>query len=576
MTPDGVGPRHWTRSLKTRLIAFLTVALLPLGVIAVLQTAQVTREAVRLAERDVLARTDRAAAEQGASLRRAIGAADALGIAAAELSDDVPTCSRIMSAFVETQPEFIFAGFIAADGLMECNSADMVINYSDTHDWDGFVADPAPRIEVDPDGDASGQSVFVSLNPIFDEDTGTLLGAQAVSIPHALFRALMTAADEKVELALVDADGGVLATSMEDVSAFETRGVVPSEMDIPREGVLTVGQTMDGTMGQPAAVVPLIPERIYVIGLWTAEEETRVLSLFGRAIPAFPILMWLASLLVAYITVNTLVLRHLSRLSARMEDYRSGGSLPDFKLGPEAPAELREMADSYNDLVTRVTRDQASLEDSIREQKLLLREVHHRVKNNLQLIASILNMQMRGVEDPAAKRALGRVHDRVMSLSSIHRALYTGSRLDRVRVDHLLAEIVAGLEDVALPREAKVAVRTDLAPCWLDPDRAVPLLLLATEAVTNAAKYVGTPENGDADITVTLQQREGGEVVLRVRNTVDPDRSAVLRDGAEAEGTGLGSKLIRAFASQLGGQVETEISAQAHDLTATFRADPET
>ena len=163
-----------------------------------------------------------------------------------------------------------------------------------------------------------------------------------------------------------------------------------------------------------------------------------------------------------------------------------------------------------------------------------------------------------------------------MSLSSIHRALYTGSRLDRVRVDHLLAEIVAGLEDVALPREAKVAVRTDLAPCWLDPDRAVPLLLLATEAVTNAAKYVGTPENGDADITVTLQQREGGEVVLRVRNTVDPDRSAVLRDGAEAEGTGLGSKLIRAFASQLGGQVETEISAQAHDLTATFRADPET
>jgi len=313
-----------------------------------------------------------------------------------------------------------------------------------------------------------------------------------------------------------------------------------------------------------------------VIGLWTAEEETRVLSLFGRAIPAFPILMWLASLLVAYITVNTLVLRHLSRLSARMEDYRSGGSLPDFKLGPEAPAELREMADSYNDLVTRVTRDQASLEDSIREQKLLLREVHHRVKNNLQLIASILNMQMRGVEDPAAKRALGRVHDRVMSLSSIHRALYTGSRLDRVRVDHLLAEIVAGLEDVALPREAKVAVRTDLAPCWLDPDRAVPLLLLATEAVTNAAKYVGTPENGDADITVTLQQREGGEVVLRVRNTVDPDRSAVLRDGAEAEGTGLGSKLIRAFASQLGGQVETEISAQAHDLTATFRADPET
>jgi two-component system, sensor histidine kinase PdtaS len=495
MKPDAVGPRHWARSLKTRLIAFLTIALLPLGVIAVLQTVQVTREATRLAERDVLARTDRAAAEQDAALRRAIGAADALGIAASELRDDVPACSRIMSEFVTAQPEFIFAGFIAADGLMECNSADMVMDYSGDDDWERFLADPAPSVKVDRDGDASGQSVFISLSPIFDQQTGSLLGAQAVSIPHALSRMLMESADETVELALVDANGDILATSMgmENPGAFERLGVVPAEMDIPRQGVLTSSPRGDGAASRPtapAAVVPLIPGRIYVIGLWTAAGETRVVSLFGRAIPAFPILMWLASLLVAYFTVNNLVLRHLSRLSARMEAYRSGESLPDFQLGPEAPAELREMADSYNELVKRVAQDQASLEDSLREQKLLLREVHHRVKNNLQLIASILNMQMRGVEDPAAKRALGRVQDRVMSLSSIHRALYTDSRLDRVRVDHLLAEIVAGLEDVALPREAKVAVRTDLAPVWLDPDKAVPLLLLATEAVTNAAKYM--------------------------------------------------------------------------------------
>jgi len=234
------------------------------------------------------------------------------------------------------------------------------------------------------------------------------------------------------------------------------------------------------------------------------------------------------------------------------------------------------MADSYNELVRRVAQEQASLEDSLREQKLLLREVHHRVKNNLQLIASILNMQMRGVEDPAAKRALGRVQDRVMSLSSIHRALYTDSRLDRVRVDHLLAEIVAGLKDVALPREAKVAVRTDLAPVSLDPDQAVPLLLLATEAVTNAAKYVGMPENGEPEIIVTLKELDGGEVVLRVRNTTGRDVSATLVEGAEADGTGLGAKLIEAFASQLGGRVETEVTAQIYDLTASFRTDPET
>ena len=238
--------------------------------------------------------------------------------------------------------------------------------------------------------------------------------------------------------------------------AFETRGVVPSEMDIPREGVLTVGQTMDGTMGQPAAVRAADPgAHLRDRSLDGGRGNARPVALRGRAIPAFPILMWLASLLVAYITVNTLVLRHLSRLSARMEDYRSGGSLPDFKLGPEAPAELREMADSYNDLVTR--RDQGTRrrwKTASGEQKLLL--PRGASPGEEQPPAHRLHPEHADARRGGSRREKnarwGACMTGLMSLSSIHRALYTGSRLDRVRVDHLLAEIVAGLEDVALPR----------------------------------------------------------------------------------------------------------------------------
>jgi two-component sensor histidine kinase len=84
---------------------------------------------------------------------------------------------------------------------------------------------------------------------------------------------------------------------------------------------------------------------------------------------------------------------------------------------------------------------------------------------------------------------------------------------------------------------------------------------------------VGPSEGGDAEITVTLTERDGGEVVMRVRNTMEPDRSTALDEGAEADGTGLGTKLIEAFASQLGGRVETEVTEGVYDLTATFRAD---
>ena len=166
MKRDGIRPRHWARSLRTRLIAFLTIALLPLGVIAVLQTVQVLQEAERLAERDLLSRTTRAASEQAGVLRRAFGAAEALGFAAAELQDNPDACSRIMGDFTDRQPTFVFAGFIPADGLMACNSLGATIDYSGRPDWQDFVANPRRLMDFNAEGDASGQPVFVILAPI--------------------------------------------------------------------------------------------------------------------------------------------------------------------------------------------------------------------------------------------------------------------------------------------------------------------------------------------------------------------------------------------------------------------------
>lgn len=565
-------PRRWTRSLKTRLIAFLTIALLPLGVIAVLQTVQVMREAERLAERDLLSRTTRAASEQAAVLRRAFGAAEALGYTATELQDDPEACSRIMTDFTERQSTFIFAGFIPADGIMTCNSVGITIDYTGTPDWEDFLADPRRLINSNSRGDASGQPVFIIFAPVFDP-SGGLLGGQALSIPHDLAQTLLISEVEDVRLALITPDGEIMSasTGMANVGPFERLGIVPDEMDIPPTGQILRTRTRVNNLRQPASVVPLISERVYVVGLWTPAESTQMMSFSGRAVPLFPILMWLASLLVAYLTINNLVLRHLSRLSTRMERYRSGQPMADFALNDDAPAELREIADSYNHLLERVAQDQASLEDSVREKELLLREIHHRVKNNLQLISSILNMQMRSVEDVAAKQVLRRVQDRVMSLSSIHRALYTETALDVVRVDQILEEIISGVADVGIAGAHKVMVKTDFAPVSLDPDQAVPLLLLATEAMTNAAKYVGVPDGRAPEIDVSLVETAGDYVAFHVANTRGPGTDVAFAEDAEADGSGLGARLIKAFASQLGGTVEIEVTENRYDLRVDFR-----
>jgi two-component sensor histidine kinase len=252
-----------------------------------------------------------------------------------------------------------------------------------------------------------------------------------------------------------------------------------------------------------------------------------------------------------------------------MRLYRADQPGHAFVTLPDAPIEILAIADSYNRLLDRVAEDTTKLQDNVAEKETLLREVHHRVKNNLQLISSILNMQMRGVEDDHARRILSRVQDRVMSLSSVHRALYTETQLQNVRADLLLAEIIDGISDMGSSANSQLDITVDLKPIRLDPDQAVPLSLLATEAMTNAVKYVGAEDGAPASIDVTLRETEAGEVTFTVRNTrgsaggQDPD--------AEVSGTGLGARLIKSFASQLGGDVEIEQTDMVYDLRVRFQ-----
>jgi two-component sensor histidine kinase len=210
------------------------------------------------------------------------------------------------------------------------------------------------------------------------------------------------------------------------------------------------------------------------------------------------------------------------------------------------------------------------MQRNMREKELLLREIHHRVKNNLQLIASILNMQIRTVNDPEARRILTRVQERVMSLSAIHKALYSGERVDSIRADLLLAELIDGVLNVALPRRVGAEVTVDLEPVRLDPDRLVPLSLLVTEAVTNAARHLGTTDGRPLSVAVSLaQEGEDGTIVFTTENSRGPDR--VFADASD--GSALGTRLIEAFAGQLAGNVSIEEDATRHRLELRFRPD---
>ena len=562
----GVGMR-WLGSLRTRLIAMLSVALLPLGLVAVYQTATIVRDAGTLTARDILSRTEAATATQYRVLLRAFGAAGALGAAAAALDDaDNAACDAIMDRFLQLNPEYVFAGFVDRDGRLRCSDVGQDVDLSQSDVWRRFSTATTEAVAVSRSGAVSGQPVLIVSVPIRDAASGALLGRQNLSLPQSLSALLLSERIEALDLALIDASGAVLAasTGLEDTSRFDRIGIVPADLSVPADGLLTTRETAaNGT--QPVAIMSLVPGQVYAVGIWAEGTQTGA-SAWDISATAFPILMWLASMAVAYLTIDRLVLRHLTALRRRMADFSFNDPGRGVARLDHAPDEIEAIAQSHNDMITGILSDRENLRDTVREKELLLKEVHHRVKNNLQLISSILNMNIRTAKGQDAKDTLKRVQDRVLSLATIHKALYADTRVDQVRADRIVAEIVGSMFSMGLPTTSKVRTSLEVAPVRLDPDQAVPLCLLATEAVTNALKYVGKPPDGPPAISASLGETPDGSCELTISNT----RGAPVPDLHPSTGSGLGSRLILAFGSQLGGKVDVTETDTEYRLVARF------
>lgn len=235
-----------------------------------------------------------------------------------------------------------------------------------------------------------------------------------------------------------------------------------------------------------------------------------------------------------------------------------------------APTELKDVADTFGGMTDTIMREEARIEDALRQKDVLLREVHHRVKNNLQLIASIMSMQMRQSRSPEVQQLLQGLHDRVNSLATIHRSLYQTTGQADVRMNEQLDIIVRQVVRMASARNNAIKLETNFTELHLNPDQAVPLSLFVTEAMTNALKYIGAKDGADPILTVnlTLPGDEIAEVLIV--NSTAPDAIPLGDDRS----SGLGSELMEAFAEQLEGTFSATPDAGMFTVKLSFPIEP--
>ena len=560
-----LGSLRFTDRLAVRLALLLSVALLPLGILAVLSSLEHRRADLRSAERALISLTADTVAGRRALVESAFTTARTLAGPALERLDDPEACRALMADTVGQAGVFTFAGFTEPDGQMRCASDGRARDFSATPGFRALLSDPRPmvgRVAEPADGD---RPVLIVVEPVLQN--GTLRGFLSVSIALRSLGWMGQQDDTGAEVrpVLYNRMGDVLTL---DEAGFDPAAALPQGValdDLAGPGAPTVfaGRTEAGERAI-FAKAELVPGQLYVLGVWQPDAAPAAILSPGRWPGLFPLMMWVASLAVVYFSLHVLVIRHLRQLNRQMRRFALG----DRTL-PEPPSagvsrELREVHATFQKMAALVARDEAELsaalaekEAGLRERTVLLKEVHHRVKNNLQLIASILNLQMRRLSDPHTRRVLQNVQDRVIGLAAIHRSLYQSDQLSQLRADTLIDELLRHLFAVGTEAGSGIDLTTDLAPVTLEADQLVPLSLLLTEVVTNALKYGEPPAaGGRATVRVALR-REGDSVALSVVNSLGAQRAP----GAEGEvddssGTRLGTELIDAFALQLGAETE--------------------
>lgn len=184
-----------------------------------------------------------------------------------------------------------------------------------------------------------------------------------------------------------------------------------------------------------------------------------------------------------------------------------------------------------------------------KEKEFLLKEIHHRVKNNLEVVSSLLALQTAQIKDPNVVSAMKESQNRVYSMSIIHQRLYQNDHLSSIEMKDYFFNLGSHILD-SFGEEDRIKINYKMPELHLDVDTAVPLGLIVNELLTNSLKYA-FPNKQPGEITIYLDKKSAQEIQLLVK-----DNGIGQTEGEPVKGTGFGKKLIDLLTRQLDGTMQ--------------------
>lgn len=264
----------------------------------------------------------------------------------------------------------------------------------------------------------------------------------------------------------------------------------------------------------------------------------RMLSLF------LPLVMWFAAAAIGWFVVNRLLIRPLVLLRRSVAAYQPGAVLEPMRRIRTPAQEIVALGDTFREISEDVATHEAEMAEGLETQRKLTREVHHRVKNNLQIIASLINLHARSAHDAEAVEAYATIQRRVDALSVVHRNHYAELEEHRgVGVRSLISELSASLRSTAPAEARRFGIQIDSDNLHISQDVAVPIAFLLTELVELA--MLSNPRTA-MHISVQLEPGRTNRAILHILSPAlrgSPDMTARLEERYGRVLTGLSRQL---------------------------------
>jgi two-component sensor histidine kinase len=256
---------------------------------------------------------------------------------------------------------------------------------------------------------------------------------------------------------------------------------------------------------------------------------------------ALPALMWIAAVVIGWLTIGALVVDPLLTMRGVVDRYRRGDAAQ--RVGERfANQEMALLGSAFDRMADEIGQHERELQDALDTQKKLTREVHHRVKNNLQIVASLLSLQSRDAPNPDVAYAYATIQKRVNALALVHRWLFDDEAMRGVDLRSLAQDLCAGLEQsVSASEGAQITIASDVERLYVGQDTAVPLAFLITELVTSAGRRAqGLP------LPVRVAAKAGGG-----RATLVVEAPSFRGRDTYADGSDPAARIVQGMARQM-------------------------